>query len=442
MSWPTILTGQNASLLSTLWQFERTELMQPNHVLHYQLLQASVLLDHSRKTVPFYSNRLASFSAESPISMKEWRQIPVLTRQQVQEYAKDLESTEADSLGKHWYRLTSGSTGVPVRTMKNEVTHFFWRCFALRDHFWHARDFSKRLAVLREGDESLAGRISQNWGEPTRGLFPTGECGFFPVTKPIDLQFEWLKQFRPNIILTYPSNVAAIAQYALSTKQCLEVLEEVRTFGEVLNPQTRALCHSVWGVPVRDVYSAQEVGYIALQCPSSNCYHVQSENLLVEVVRSDGSACQPGDEGRLLVTDLHNFAMPLIRYEIGDIVTLGENNCCDRSLPVLLNIKGRSRNMLVLPSGQKIWPSMGDEETLLRAKIPIAQKFQFVQEAPTKLRILVVVEKPWTTTEEDRVRRFYRDRWHHAFDITIDYVEDITRSPSGKYEDFLSTVDR
>ena len=123
-------------------------------------------------------------------------------------------------------------------------------------------------------------------------------------------------------------------------------LREVRTLGEASTPDLRALCREAWGVPLVDVYSAEEVGYIALQCPEHEHYHVQAESVLVEILDERGAPAPPGETGRVVVTDLHNFAMPLVRYEIGDYAEVGEPCACGRGLPVLRRIVGRVRNML------------------------------------------------------------------------------------------------
>jgi phenylacetate-CoA ligase len=102
-----------------------------------------------------------------------------------------------------------------------------------------------------------------------------------------------------------------------------------------------------------DMYTCQEAGYLALQCPDHPHYHVQSENVLLEVVDDQGLPCAPGEVGRVLVTSLNNFATPLIRYEIGDYAEVGAACSCGRGLPVLKRIMGRYRNLLTLPDGTR-----------------------------------------------------------------------------------------
>ena len=108
------------------------------------------------------------------------------------------------------------------------------------------------------------------------------------------------------------------------------------------------------------MYSAAEAGYLALQCPQQEHYHIQSESALVEVLDEAGNPCRPGETGTMVVTPLHNFAMPLIRYAIGDIAEVGAPCACGRGLPVLARLLGRVRQMLVLPSGARRYGNVGD----------------------------------------------------------------------------------
>src|SRR6202012_3802852 len=91
-------------------------------------------------------------------------------------------------------------------------------------------------------------------------------------------------------------------------------------------------------------------------------YHVQSEMLIAEVLRDDGTPCAPGEIGRLVLTDLCNFGMPMIRYEINDYAEVGALCDCGRGLPVLTRIMGRRRNMALDPDGRMFWPSFPTED--------------------------------------------------------------------------------
>ena len=191
------------------------------------------------------------------------------------------------------------------------------------------------------------------------------------------------------------------------------------------------------GVNIADMYSSEEVGYIALQCPKGEHYHVQSESLFVEVIDDEGNPCGPGQVGRVIVTALHNYAMPLIRYDIGDYTQVGEPCVCGRGLLVLDRIMGRQRNMFILPSGRKFWPSFVLAEG--EAALPPHQ-FQVVQRAIDRVEFRLVVDAPFNKAQEEQALQRLRRAMGDEFEYTLTYVDQIPRSPRGKYEDFLCAI--
>jgi phenylacetate-CoA ligase len=193
-------------------------------------------------------------------------------------------------------------------------------------------------------------------------------------------------------------------------------------------------------VPLVDVYSAQEVGYIALQCPENeSIYHVQAESLYVEIVDEEGEPCREGEVGRILVTTLHNFAMPLIRYEIGDYAEVGKSCSCGRTLPVLSRVLGRKRNMLSLPNGEKKWPSLG--ASIWASELPIIKQFQFVQKSLDRIEAHLVSDRQLNQEEESFFIGVLQDELRYPFTIDIKYLENFVRNKGAKFEDFVSEID-
>lgn len=173
----------------------------------------------------------------------------------------------------------------------------------------------------------------------------------------IDEQLRWLVRESPDYLLAHAVNVQALAERSLELGLVLPRLKQARTYGEMLRPEARGIVRKAWGVEIADSYSCEELGYPALQCPQCDFYHVQAESVILEILGDDGIPCKPGEAGRVVWSSLHNFAMPLLRYAIGDYAEAGESCDCGRGFPVLRRIVGRQRNMLVRPDGVRHWPS-------------------------------------------------------------------------------------
>jgi len=312
----------------------------------------------------------------------------------------------------------------------------------MRDNFWQRRDFSQRFAAIRfvegHGAAPPDGLRVSDWGEATRGLVETGEAFVLGIQATIAEQADWLQRVNPGYIQGYPSAMRALANHLADNGHRLANLREVCTFGEILEPECRAACDAAWHVPVVDVYSSQEVGYIALQCQAHAHYHVQAEHLFVEVLDEGGNPCAPGQVGRVVISTLHNFAMPLLRYDIGDFAEVGEPCDCGRGLPVLKRVLGRQRNMLVLPNGDRRWPALGQGED--PEKLPPFYQCQVVQRSLSLIEVKVVRPIPLSPAEVQIVTKYMRQTLQHPFEVTITYVDSIPRSPSGKFEDFVSDV--
>ncbi len=276
----------------------------------------------------------------------------------------------------------------------------------------------------------------------TSDVVHTGPSVGLDVHVGIDEQVKWLIREAPEYLLTYPSLAVALIEHMQRDGLTLPSLREIRTFGELLDPRLRPLCQRVLGISVRDSYSSQEVGYIAIQCPATEEYHVQAESLLVEVIDDHGQPCKPGEVGRVLVTTLQNFAMPLIRYEIGDYAEVGEPCPCGRGLPVLRRIVGRQRNMAILPDGREIWPCTSD--TLLQPEfmehLPPISQFQVVQVQPDAVDVYIVAERKLTDDEEPLISGLIYEAFNWPMQVNIVYVDEIKRGAGGKFEDYRCDV--
>ncbi len=271
----------------------------------------------------------------------------------------------------------------------------------------------------------------------TAGLVADGPSVVIGVRDSVQTQLRWLEEQQPDYLMTYPSIAAELAKLVIAGENRLTQLREVRTLGEVLTPEVRELCREAWSVPVSDVYSADEVGYIALQCPKHEHYHTLEEDVLVEILDEQNQACAPGQLGRVVVTSLHNFAMPLIRYELGDYAEPGEPCACGRGLPVLRRVAGRVRNMLVTAAGEHYWPTF---ETRSPAWLPSIRQRQFAQIEYDLVEARLVTATALSAEQEGRLRAMILSRLPPGFRLNFSYRDQIARSAGGKYEDFVCEI--
>jgi phenylacetate-CoA ligase len=206
--------------------------------------------------------------------------------------------------------------------------------------------------------------------------------------------------------------------------------------GEAVTPEVRAACRAAFGVALADMYSAEEVGYMALQCPEHEHYHLQAESAIVEIVDAAGDPVRAGEVGRVVVTPLHNFATPLLRYAIGDHAELGPPCPCGRGLPVVARILGRTRNMVRLPDGTRHWAAL--ESQRFAAIAPIIQ-YQIVQTA-AGIEMKLVARRRLSADEERQLCAMVQWALGHPFAVAFSYHDSIPRGPGGKFEEFRSEL--
>jgi phenylacetate-CoA ligase len=257
------------------------------------------------------------------------------------------------------------------------------------------------------------------------------------ITIDVAAQADWLVREDPAYLLTYPSNVLALAEHFERHGLSLPRLRQLRTISEMLLPEVRLAARRVWNVPVIDTYSTNEVGYLALQCPAHEHYHVQSEGVLLEILDAEGRPCAPGETGRVVLTPLHNFATVLLRYEVGDYAEAGGPCPCGRGLPVITRILGRYRNLVMLPDGRRYWPQLGQIQA--RALAPISQ-IQVVQTSLEAIELRYAAARDLTHAEREALAAIVCRSIGHPFEVAFVPLPSIPRSPGGKFEDFICQV--
>ncbi|MDQ4134134.1 MAG: phenylacetate--CoA ligase family protein [Actinomycetota bacterium] len=438
--WPAIPPAEGALLLAVMHQLEESEWMPVDEVRELQLEALDRLFDHARASVPFYRQRAEYdvLDGREGLGADDWSLLPILTRADVQEAGTALHSENVPSIHHPLtHVVTSGATGRPIRGIGTAVTTLFWRAITLRDQLWHRRDVTARLCAIRDEETPPEGRESAAWGPSTASVYHSGPCGVSSVSHDVAVQAAWLVEQNPEYVLTYPSNLMALVQHLDVTGGRLPRVRQACTYGEALSDDLRPLVRRVLGVDVVDIYSSNELGYIALQCPKSEQYHVQSESAYVEVLDDHGHPCAPGEIGRVVVSALHNYGMPLLRYELGDYAEVGSPCSCGRGLPTLARVMGRQRNMWALPGGRWIWPQFTWNDW---GHIGDIRQMQLVQHELDRVEARIVGPRPLTADEQAELAAIMQRRFGYAFQVSFTFLDAIERTSTRKFEDFVSRV--
>lgn len=421
-----------------LRQLDELQWQSPEALQDLQLRQLGALAAHFEIYSPQFQSRLREkrLQARDLAQPGGLQQLPILHRRELQQ-ARDIFCTAVpDGHTPISETQTSGSTGEPVVVRRTALNQLDWLATTMREHLWHKRDFSKRICVVRANVTEAF--CALDWGAPVNLLFESAPLLALPIRMNIGQQIEFLKEFEPHTLLVYPSNLAGILSEYESSGKKPPAIRQILSMGETLSSETRETAMRMFSAQVADMYSSQELGNIALQCPDSGLYHVMAENLIVEVLADDGASCRDGGIGRLVITDLRNYATPLIRYEVGDYAEAGPCCPCGRGLPTLRRILGRERNLILMPDGTRHWPLVGFHK--FRAIAPIVQ-YQLVQDRRDSVEMRLVVERSLRADEEDTLRTHVQQALGHPFDLRFAYFEHrIPAGPGGKFEEFICRI--
>lgn len=443
--WPVIPTPMTSQLLSQLHYFSISEKLSESELWNLQLTQLLEVINFARKTVPYYRNTFSHLPVVANVNQLRdlWLELPFLTRYDLQQAKETIFSEQPLASHEPSELMTStGSTGMPITVKGNVATQFFWNALTIRDHLWRKHDFSKTYAVIRFTENPAAkapnGAVFDNWGPATHRVVPTGKCYHLTICT-AEEEAKWLQLVNPHYLNCNPSTLREVTQYFAEHGGIPSNLSMIHTNSEIVEPHLRKFVQDVLQIPLIDTYSARELGYLALQCPEHEHYHVQSENVFVEIINEQGKPCEIDEPGNVVVTGLHNFASPLIRYYVGDYATRGEPCACGRGLPVIKRILGRQRNVVKMPDGRKIWPSFASNGKRLMDMFAGGQ-FQVIQKTLTDIHINLAHISPFSIEHENKLREQLQMIFEYPFTFTFNYLEKIERGAGGKYEDFKCEV--
>jgi phenylacetate-CoA ligase len=412
-------------------QFEATQLWSPAELRDLQIKQLRALLIHAHENCPFYRERIdsAGINASRLDNLESFEGFPRLTKHDLQTYGPAMMASgfpESDRVRNQ----TGGSTGSPLQfyvdkerfdsRMASTHRHDAWA--GLRPGDWLAYLWGARLDHVVNGgrwnslrNELLYRRIELN----TSVIRDTDWKTFI----------EQCRRKKPRFLLAYAQSAVLFARHVRENGIDDIKFDSIITTAEVLLPEQRGVLEETFSAKVFDRYGCREVSVIASECEYHTGLHVNAEALLVEVV-PDPSL--PDSVGKILITDLLNYSMPLIRYEIGDAATwLSQQSCpCGRGLPMLSRVQGRTTDFLLLPDGRRI---SGPALTLVVADMSEVRQVQFVQHSPASVTLRVVPGKGYGSHTVSELTRRMGLYLGDTVTLEVKEAESINSEISGKY---------
>jgi phenylacetate-CoA ligase len=408
----------------------------------FQDAQLRRLVTHAAERVPRYRRLFAAHGVRpgDVRGVDDLGRLPMTERREIQaSAAEDLVAGGIDP-ERLIVRRTSGSSGRPILIRRSRIERHLGTLVRLRI----MRDLgvgpSDRRAGVGLGQlghphtrrlEDLPRRIVQALGVYRS---TTVNCRLDP-----EAIADALARIGPDVIFGYPGALLRVAQAVARRPRHGLAPRLVLTGAEVLAPGMRQQIAEGLRARVLDWYGSHEVGMIAWECRRAGGYHVWAPGVALEVL-VDGRPAAPGETGEVVVTSLHSFAMPFIRYRLADLVVQGDPACaCGAPFATLREIRGRRLDYFELPDGRGLHP-YALTLRLLDDAAPWLGQYQFTQEARERIALSIVPVREPSPAELAHVRRGLDEALGAGVDVQIRLVADIPLGDNGKFRVVRSLV--
>ncbi|MDY3553535.1 phenylacetate--CoA ligase family protein [Gemmata sp. JC717] len=417
--------------LKHLRTVERTQFDPPDVIRARQLAALKVQLQHAWDTVPYYRAAWARAGVH-PSDVRELADLeafPVLTKADIRRHNRALVSSAYDT-ARCRVKTTSGSTGVPLTIYCDEPAMQWKTACTVRSDQWSGYRLGQRVAKVWGNPEyrhfGLKGRLRNHFFDravylDTLNLNDQRVAEFART----------IRRHRPGLIFGHAHSLYLLA-CALKKSGGSDIRPNgIISTAMILHDWQRAVIEEVFGCKVTNRYGCEEVSLIASECEEHNGLHVNADSLYTEV---------PAD-GKLLITDICNRAMPLIRYQVGDVVVPANRVCrCGRGLPLIERVEGRDADYVLTPAGNLISGiSLTENFAVL---VPGAAQVQIVQESITQLRIRLVADDAFGDSSRRKIAALVQDTFGDTVSHEVELVDAIPQEPSGKYRFCISNVAR
>lgn len=416
---------------------ERSQWWSREEIEAYQFKLFKDLLRHSYDNVPYYRslfNRI-KLHPDRITCRNDIQRIPFLTKQDIRNHYDNL---IAENIDKRRFRRnsTSGSTGETTHFLRDRCADKLRLPFLARAYSWMGVRLFDPSVVL--------------WGAPFDVVQPQGLIERIKAMlrtrvvlssynlneEDMHKYYEFITRYRPKLIAGYPSPLAFFAEF-LQHSHLIYHPRAVLTSAEKLYPHQRAIIADVFQCKVYDFYGARDAPAVAQECEKQEGLHIFSEYVLVEVIDSEGRSVRDG-EGDIVITNLHNYVMPFIRYKIEDEGIITSRKCsCGRGLPLLEEVKGRTFDVVRFPNGNSVG---GTFWTLLFRSERGINKFQVMQERIDAVEIKFVAEPDFDARVLEHFEAQIREKAGNEVTINFSQVERIPRTRSGKYRFVISKI--
>jgi phenylacetate-CoA ligase len=417
----------------------RSQYDPPAVIARRQLCHLRKLLAHAYETTDYYRRLLDTHGIHPSdiTTLDRFPAVPVLPKEVLREDPDSLLSSDYRGDRTLWTKKTSGSTGIPL-AVKIDTRSLYWKtACTVRSDEWSGWRAGEPVGML--------------WGNPKyrhEGL--RGRLRNYLVDKAVHLDtltvnFDRMKRFaeevlrrRATLLFGHAHSIFLFANFIEANPRYPVRPRAVVSTAMVLHDWQRRAIERAFGCKVTNRYGCEETSLIACECERHEGLHINSDGVYAEVVDEAGDPVV-GRPGFVTVTDLTNYVMPLVRYQVGDVAVMSDRRCpCGRTLPMLERLEGREADYVVTATND--WISGVSLTENFAVEIPAINQLQILQEADRSIRLRVVRKPAYGPESARKLHGLSRQLFGEALPVTVEYIEFIPPEPSGKFRFCKSKV--
>lgn len=398
------------------------------------------VIKNAYDTVPYYHHKFRSMGIRPRDikTLKDLNKLPILRKDEIRKNLRGIISSQSN-MNELRVLSTSGSTGLPLRVFISMD----------EDDYRKAKHLTANIFCgQRPRDRYVTITSPSHFGEVPKLLRTIGvyDRAFVSVFDEVGTQISKIEKLRPNVLAGYSSSLLLLAREV--QKKATKTIKPRFILGgaELIDHLSRRFVEQVFDVPFYDQYAIVELDRVAWQCTAKSQYHIDADSIIVQFLDRNGEEVSAGERGEIICTSLFNYAMPFIRYAVGDMGIASDDECaCGIKLPLMKVIEGRKDSLLVLPDGRQLSPRTFTVAMNMFHSTKDVEQFRVIQRKANRFEIHIKMKSRMTdekAMEEELVAHLEKmlnvTKDDLAFDVR--FVDDIPIDKTGKFSAVVSKI--
>ncbi|MBI4340377.1 MAG: phenylacetate--CoA ligase family protein [Chloroflexi bacterium] len=436
-----LLDGETHKALS---QVRRNEWLSQDELEAMAWEKQKRLVSYAYDNCPYYQQKYkdAGFLSGDLKTPEDFSRLPLLTKNEVQNHVDEMVVQGVDP-SRMRKRFTGGSTGTPTMVYHDVLADLsMWSIYLRTVARWGIL-FGDKTAQVWGLNRQNAGDVYEHQSWWHRTLKNNVMMDAFDMTQEKMQDFGHLmRRFRPHLVIGYASAMTAFARFLEASGGAGFQPRAIWLTAEVTHKFQKELVERVFHAPVYDQYGSNEVLHVASECRYREGLHINTDFRKLEFVDEAGRSLPLGEQGQIVITDLANFAAPLIRYDSADLGSFLSRTCrCGSGLPLMSKVTGRIHDMFVLPDGTQIYGLKFS--SFFYNHVDKVSNFQVHQTAKDHAVVRLVPAKTCDReTLSVQLLKSFREYTKGQVTFDVQFVDSIPNEASGKYRFTKSDVSR